>query len=102
MNNYEYLLRLLVFIFGAVITSYSIKNKYETNKAINKSIFNMIVLAIIVFSSIFIIKGYKPIEAMQHYELISPIFLFGMFNTIFILFKYKYKNSKKINNSNSL
>lgn len=63
----------------------------EANKAIKISLLNMSIIITILFLLIFIIKGYKPIEATQNYELISPTFLFGFLNFIFLTIKYKLK-----------
>ena len=63
----------------------------EAVKAQKISLLNMGILITILFLLIFIIKGYTPIEAMQNYELISPVLLFGILNLIFLITKYKLK-----------
>ena len=63
----------------------------EAAKAQKISLLNMGILITILFLLIFIIKGYSPIVAMQNYELISPILLFGILNLIFLIAKYKLK-----------
>lgn len=75
------------------LTFYIIFSYYpkEGAKALKISLLNMIIIITILFLLIFIIKGYKPIEATQNYELISPVFLFGVLNFIFLTAKYKLK-----------
>ena len=63
----------------------------EATKAQKISLLNMGILITILFLLIFIIKGYSPIVAMQNYELISPIVLFGFLNFIFLITKYRLK-----------
>jgi hypothetical protein len=63
----------------------------EATKALKISLLNMGILITILFLLIFIIKGYSPIVAMQNYELISPIVLFGFLNFIFLITKYRLK-----------
>jgi len=63
----------------------------EATKALKISLLNMGILITILFLLIFIIKGYTPIVAMQNYELISPIVLFGFLNFIFLITKYRLK-----------
>ncbi len=63
----------------------------EATKAQKFSLLNMGILITILFLLIFIIKGYSPIVAMQNYELISPIVLFGFLNFIFLITKYRLK-----------
>ena len=63
----------------------------EAVKALKISLLNMGILITILFLLIFIIKGYSPIVAMQNYELISPIVLFGFLNFIFLITKYRLK-----------
>ena len=63
----------------------------EATKALKISLLNMGILITILFLLIFIIKGYSPIVAMQNYELISPIVLFGFLNYIFLITKYRLK-----------
>ena len=69
----------------------------EAVKALKISLLNMGILITILFLLIFIIKGYSPIVAMQNYELISPIVLFGFLNFIFLIAKYKLKLKKDDN-----
>ena len=63
----------------------------EATKALKIFLLNMGILITILFLLIFIIKGYSPIVAMQNYELISPIVLFGFLNFIFLITKYRLK-----------
>ena len=63
----------------------------EATKALKIALLNMGILITILFLLIFIIKGYSPIVAMQNYELISPIVLFGFLNFIFLITKYRLK-----------
>ena len=63
----------------------------EAAKAQKISLLNMGILITVLFLLIFIIKGYSPIVAMQNYELISPVLLFGILNLIFLITKYKLK-----------
>ena len=65
----------------------------EAAKAQKISLLNMGILITILFLLIFIIKGYSPIVAMQNYELISPILLFGILNLIFLIAKYNLKKT---------
>ena len=69
----------------------------EATKALKISLLNMGILITILFLLIFIIKGYSPIVAMQNYELISPIVLFGFLNFIFLITKYRLKLKKDDN-----
>ena len=75
----------------SIIFSYYPK---EAAKAQKISLLNMGILITILFLLIFIIKGYSPIVAMQNYELISPILLFGILNLIFLIAKYKLIKSE--------
>ena len=69
----------------------------EATKALKISLLNMGILITILFLLIFIIKGYSPIVAMQNYELISPVLLFGFLNLIFLITKYRLKLKKDDN-----
>ena len=91
MNNLGYITNIITLIITltfCILFSYYPK---EANKAIKISLLNMSIIITILFLLIFIIKGYKPIEATQNYELISPTFLFGFLNFIFLTIKYKLK-----------
>lgn len=82
------IITLIITLTFFILFSYYPK---ETNKALKISLLNMSIIITILFLLIFIIKGYKPIEATQKYELISPIVLFGFLNLIFLTIKYKLK-----------
>ena len=91
MNNLGYITNIITLIITltfCILFSYYPK---EANKAIKISLLNMGILITILFLLIFIIKGYSPIVAMQNYELISPVLLFGILNLIFLTIKYKLK-----------
>ena len=91
MNNLGYITNIITLIL--TLTFFIIFKYYpkEANKALKISLLNMGILITILFLLIFIIKGYSPIVAMQNYELISPIVLFGFLNFIFLITKYRLK-----------
>ena len=93
MDIYHVITGMLTLTF-CIIFSYYPK---EAAKAQKFSLLNMGILITILFLLIFIIKGYTPIEAMQNYELISPVLLFGFLNLIFLITKYRLKLKKDDN-----
>lgn len=77
---FEYILKILL-----PVLLYIILRSDKNNKVIKQVLINMLLVAIIVFSVFYAIKNYTPIEAMQNYEIISPILLFGILNALFII-----------------
>ena len=93
MDIYNIITIILTLTFFIIFSYYP----KEAVKAQKISLLNMGILITILFLLIFIIKGYSPIVAMQNYELISPILLFGILNLIFLIAKYKLKFKKDDN-----
>ena len=93
MDIYDIITIMLTLTFFIIFSYYP----KEAAKAQKISLLNMGILITILFLLIFIIKGYSPIVAMQNYELISPILLFGILNLIFLIAKYKLKFKKDDN-----
>ena len=93
MDIYHVITIMLTLTFSIIFSYYP----KEAAKAQKISLLNMGILITILFLLIFIIKGYSPIVAMQNYELISPILLFGILNLIFLIAKYKLKFKKDDN-----
>ena len=87
MDIYNIIAIILTLTFFIIFLYYP----KEATKAQKISLLNMGILITILFLLIFIIKGYSPIVAMQNYELISPIVLFGFLNFIFLITKYRLK-----------
>ena len=87
MDIYDIITIMLTLTFFIIFSYYP----KEATKALKISLLNMGILITILFLLIFIIKGYSPIVAMQNYELISPIVLFGFLNFIFLITKYRLK-----------
>ena len=87
MDIYDIITIILTLTFFIIFSYYP----KEAAKAQKFSLLNMGILITILFLLIFIIKGYSPIVAMQNYELISPIVLFGFLNFIFLITKYRLK-----------
>ena len=87
MDIYHVITIMLTLTFFIIFSYYP----KEAAKAQKISLLNMGILITILFLLIFIIKGYSPIVAMQNYELISPIVLFGFLNFIFLITKYRLK-----------
>ena len=87
MDIHNIIAIILTFTFFIIFSYYP----KEAAKAQKISLLNMGILITILFLLIFIIKGYSPIVAMQNYELISPIVLFGFLNFIFLITKYRLK-----------
>jgi hypothetical protein len=87
MDIYHVITIMLTLTFSIIFSYYP----KEAAKAQKISLLNMGILITILFLLIFIIKGYSPIVAMQNYELISPIVLFGFLNFIFLITKYRLK-----------
>ena len=93
MSIYNIIAIILTLTFSIIFKYYP----KEAAKAQKISLLNMGILITILFLLIFIIKGYSSIVAMQNYDLISPILLFGILNLIFLIAKYKLKLKKDDN-----
>lgn len=97
MNNIEYILMISIRIIIIIFFIYSSIKPKETYIAIKKSIKPVTIIAVITFFTIFILKKYQILDSNKHYEIISPLLLMFIINTIFnIIRNEKWGVSKRL------
>lgn len=93
MNNIEYILMISIRIIIIIFFIYSSIKPKEAGIAIKKSIKPVTIIAVITFFTIFILKKYQILDPNKHYEVVSPLLLIFIINTIFNIIRNEKKGS---------
>ena len=91
MNNIEYIFMILTRIIIIIFFIYSSIKPKETYIAIKKSIKPIAIIIIITFFTIFILKKCQILDPNKHYEVVSPLLLIFIINTIFNIIRNEKK-----------
>ena len=95
MNNIEYILMISIRIIIIIFFIYSSIKPKEIGIAIKKSIKPVAIITIMTFFTVFILKKYQILDPNKHYEVVSPLLLIFIINTIFNIIRNEKRSGPK-------